>query len=156
MHIYIYIKIFLGFIVNLLMNTLNCKLLFWSRLRFFIINQLCKKVCRIKRWINAEVIAWMIDIFLAWLNLIHFMIFGQKFSVISEHPLHVEVICLEIWKIQKNCNSLLQSRTFLNLYPPSNIYCHNTLLKFCQMKRDSVTSFRLLVTTVDCIFLCWI
>ena len=60
-------------------------------------------------------------------------------SVLSQLPLYVEVICLEIWKLQKISNNLLQDRTFYDLYTPSTIHCQNTLLKFFQIKRDSVT-----------------
>ena len=46
----------------------------------------------------------------AWTNAISFMIFGQPVSVVSQHPLHVEIIWIEIWRVQTISNNLVQSK----------------------------------------------
>ena len=50
------------------------------------------------------------------------------------------MISLEIWRDQKISNNLVQGRTLYNLFTSSTIHSHKTLLKFCQMKWDSVAS----------------
>ena len=53
-----------------------------------------------------------------WANVIRFMMFRKKVSVISHHPLHVELICLDIWKFQIISNNLMQSKNLYDLYTP--------------------------------------
>ena len=96
----------------------------------------------------------------AWANVINFMVFSQKVSVIYQHPLHIKVICLEIWKVKKISKNLVPSKSSNDLYTPSIIHCQNTLSKFYLMKNYLVTtlvhknSFRSLVSTTDFVFLC--
>ena len=107
-------------------------------------------ICSIKRYINAEVTMQMIHIFHTKItNVICFMIISQK--VLSQHPLHLEVICLEIWKVQKISNNLVQSRTFYELCALSTNRCQTTLFKF-EWKKISLVhnnSFRSFISRYD-------
>ena len=70
------------------------------------------------------------------------MIFSRKVSVISQHPLYVEIIFLEIRKF-KRFPTIWYKEELSTTYTLRVLFtAKNTLLKFFQMKRDSVTSLQ--------------
>ena len=95
--------------------------IYWAEQNIWIYSiAFVKAYTNVRYWKQSSVVFLFIFLITfaqipAWANVIRFMIFRQKFSVIFQHSIHVEAICLEILKVQKIPNNLVQSRTFYNL-----------------------------------------